>query len=147
MLEAVAELRAFIADEHDPESPGARLAQRLAEYLEGAADGCTLEELLDLKPGRGQAPWWQVEKAQRQRDTIAHLRDLVSTGGYKSDAEAIREAAFRYKNGRWRFDSQRPEAPTTGAMRAALHALLSTTDGEIPSRRSVERALDSCDRK
>lgn len=146
MLDAVDDLCAFAVAKHEPGTPTARVAERIATYLEHAAGGLSLKEALGLKPKRGGNSWREEERTRRRHEAIARLRDLVCVGGYTSDATAIRAAVVRYKEGRWRFDSLQPKAPTADDTRAALHALLSTTGGEIPSRRSIERALAVCDR-
>lgn len=120
------------------------LAGRLRDWLDGgAAAGETLEQALGIATPRGGRPWWAVEALKRKADAIARLRNLLPAGEYRSEAAAIRAAAARYRAGRWRHDQQ-VAADQLEPSRAALRDLLAATSGAVPSRRSIERALEVC---
>lgn len=142
-LATIASIRVFVAEAHEPGSPAALVAKRLAQYVD-ARGALTLEAAFGLRPGRGQPAWWRLERQRRGREALTSLRALVPAGGYRSEAEAIRAAIARYRGGRWGVDSKQA-VPAGDETRAALHALLTMTGGAVPCRRSVERALGDCD--
>lgn len=145
VLAGIARLRRLVDALPEVGEDGEWLAAQLRTWLDGgAADGHTLEQTLGVATPRGARPWWVLEAQERKRNALQRLRDLVPAGGYRSEAEAIRAAASRYRAGRWRHDASRaPSDPD--AVRDALRALLDATNGAVPCRRSIERALSDCD--
>ncbi|MGE3777271.1 MAG: hypothetical protein AB7F89_08815 [Pirellulaceae bacterium] len=120
---------------------GEWLADALRRYIDEAADGITLDEVLGVATPRGGRPWWKAEALRRRDESIARLRNLVPANGFRSEALAIRAAAIRYRRTRYRS----APADDTDPAHVELRALLDTTGGDPPSRKAIERALANRD--
>jgi len=140
VLGNVAALRAFTTD------PGNRAAAEwvadcVAEYLERADKGVTLEEIFGLKPGRGQSPWWE-HKVRANRDAaIRYLARPFSVYPISEQARRVVDAASRYRRGRWRFDRGKAFVDYKDSKNRALFDMLRCTGGELPSEPIVRHAL------
>lgn len=140
-LEVVADLRAFVAAEHEPGSLAARLAERLAQYLEHADEGVTLDEAFGLRPKRGGEHWW-VSEARVIRDTA--IRDIAETfpgGSVRELARQVAYSASRYQGARWRHDQEREKVDYQEPRNRKLHELMRATGGEAPNEETVRRVL------
>ena len=138
-LEAVAKLRAFAVDPSDTHV-AAWVATRIAEYLEHAAEGRTLDEALGLKPGRGEASWWRLEAMKARDAAIKRFAQPFADEPVAEQARRVLVAADRYRRGRWRFD-QGGEGRYDDPQTQALYRLMTATRGRVPGERTVRDVL------
>ena len=145
VLDVIGVVRDFLAEAQTPGSATQQLAERLRAYVDGGG-AVSLEEVLYLKPSRGRAPWWRVEKAQRvklaARALLGAFDDIASV---TTRAEAARRQAQRYASGRGKFAAA--DVGYSDPVRQAAHAYLRAA-GEIPeSRKTLLRAAGAWDSK
>lgn len=114
------------------------LAAGLARYLEGASDGATLEETLELATPPGGSPWWRQERLLL-RDQL--LRQLAAplAGTTAARAHAMALVLRRYVSAGWRHDRNSGAPTVPGRERELLFRLLSI-DPDPPM--SVRRLID-----
>lgn len=115
------------------------LARMIETYLDSAADGARLDELLDLVAAPGGESWWRIAR-RAERD--AALRALArQTGGNACQVAAM---IGRYEGSAWPRDRALTAAPAryAGTPRQHLFEAFRATDGQVPtSPKQLRRIL------
>ncbi|MBK5960265.1 hypothetical protein CCR97_18960 [Rhodoplanes elegans] len=136
---------ALAAGEALTAADAAWLADRFGAYLDGAAEGVTLDDVLGLVPGRGGEHWWRTERRARRDDAVRALAGQVD-GPDSRRAELVARRLTHYAATGWRTDRRLSEPPVDGAAgRAEMWIAVAMNDGEPLSVRTVRRILEVAD--
>lgn len=132
-----------------PDGDGEWLADRLARYLETAADGNRLDDIFGLSPAPGDVGWWTIEARARRDDLIREIAARHCTGAIAQRAAAIAFEARRYESGAWLRErhGDRPPPGSAGTLRELLFLAFKAHPRFPQSVRQIRTIIEAIDLK